>query len=314
MVVPGNDLKGFCRSALISAKSDSGGGTGTDGGYLVKTSLSPSEPWSYPSEWVPRVWPESKQAIFVIRSVEGQSLTFNFRYFRYFPSTSKTYVSSVDWGDGTTSDIKKISYGKIYTLSHTYTEETGYLVTDKNGEQYYQWIVKFSSFYEDEAFDGVLCGVGYDGCEVQFSHFSEDFVINNSVRLNPTTSGITTVFVNNNYLESIEISEIPSDFVRNCEKLYNIKYNNVGRETGTGDIFENCQSLKTLPEINFKTLKSGSFIDIPIEFLIINDIETIEENAFVRCNNLKLVLIPSSCSVSDKAFSACNINNTLIIE
>lgn len=316
MIIPGNDIKSFCRSALLSAMqdggSDDGGGGDTSGGYCVKAPVTASQ-WVYPDNWIPRVWPENNQAVFVVRSVEGKTLTVTLYVYRTFPDSSASNVVSIDWGDGQTTEIARSSTTKyVSKATHTYTSGTGFAVTEDE-ETYQQWIITYNSYYEDEAFSGTFCGIVCSyGIQIQYAQFSEDFKLGEIHNVSSSTS-TGAIFPNCKYLEYIGTPDIRNSFAGGCINLKYVNYIDVGNEVGTRGLFNGCTNLKSLPKINFKTLGSEALASSGLEYFVCDSISYIDEYAFEDCSDLKVVVIPSSCEIHKTAFKNSGIVNNLEI-
>lgn len=160
MIIPGNDIKSFCRSALISAMQEQGGGGGGGGGGGEGGNIPPDPTeWEYPADWIQLDTPGQYEAVLVYGFADGdeKSMYFNIRRpaDAIYTDYNDTYCI-IDWGDG---NVQEINYytnqdtaqstidTRYYKISHTYTAP-GQIA---DGKEQYKIKISFIPKYSDNS-------------------------------------------------------------------------------------------------------------------------------------------------------------------
>ena len=117
-----NDLRSSCRSLLLGAYQEGGGGSDNDD-------------WTYPSDWLTLPDPAENEVYLLIANNQSISPDST-HYINVYPSSASI---GVDWGDGTISDTHTQSM-------HSYTFGAGSPIAE-NSEQYIVRITTDGSNY-----------------------------------------------------------------------------------------------------------------------------------------------------------------------
>lgn len=158
MIIPGNDVKSFCRSALLSAMQEQQGGGGGGGGEGGNIPPDPTE-WEYPADWIQLDTPGQYEACLVYGFADGDEKSMYFTIRRpadaIYTDYNDTYCV-IDWGDG---NVQEINYytnqdtaqntidKRYYKISHTYTE-AGQMA---DGKEQYKIKINFVPLYADNS-------------------------------------------------------------------------------------------------------------------------------------------------------------------
>lgn len=264
-----NDLRSSCRSLLLGAYQDSGGGD------------TPTEAkWEYPSNWLPLPDVGANEAAFLI-FVKNTAENYNFSIANGDYDIKPSYA---DWGDGAiyngTEDTRDKHNNLIYGDSHFYYFEDGTPLTDNLS----MFVLRVR--YPDGGWiDNVEIGTSNSGIYIPA------FTIDCSLW---GTSGITRFIISNygNNLHYVKFCGDPENFGIRTFPLQNS--GNLKRVD-----FENPPT--KLPDYAFNGCNALNFDNLP-------DLESVTDignYCFCNCNSLEKISLPSLTAMGDYCFQWC---------
>ena len=223
MIVPGNDIKSFCRSALVNSLSSS-----------TPEPIKPVEPvdWEYPEDWLQLENPGQSEIKVLIGSNSSDSdlitdacYTTRVIIYNSKPEASGTTICSINWGDGNTIDVisgQSGTYihkaGETYYVKHKYEQGSGHTLSD--GRE--QWILSIDM--KKPSTHNFITSSEYSSSNFEMSTMM--------LKMGSSTffseKGNTKPFFKKNYLlEYIKVSGLMSNCFDGCKKLKQIEFTNI---------------------------------------------------------------------------------------
>lgn len=286
-----NDLRSSCRSLLLGAYQDSGGGD-----------IPAGEKWEYPSNWLPLPDVGANEAAFLI-FVKNTAENYN------FVITSGDYdikPSYADWGDGAiyngTEDTRDKHNNLIYGDVHLYYFEDGTPLTDN-----LSMFVLRVRYPNGGWIDNVEIGIGNSGiyipafsidCSLLGTSSYNRFIISrygNNLHYvkfcgDPENFGIRQFpLQNSGNLKRVDFENPPTKLPDYCFYFCGaLTYANLPDLTAVTDIGSNC----------FRACDSLEKISLP-------SVLSVDDYCFQNCNALREVSMPEVLSVGSSAFYQC---------
>ena len=257
MVIPGNDIKSFCRSALINSLSSS----------PTPEPVKPVEPgdWKYPEDWLQLENPGQNEikALIGSNSLDRDSITdacYTTRVIIYNskPEASGTTICSINWGDGNSIDVVSgqsgtdiHKSGETYYVKHKYEQGSGHTLNDVRE----QWILSIDM--KKPSTHNFITSNEYSSSNYEMSTMM--------LKMGSSTffseKGNTKPFFKKNYLlEYIKVSGLMSNCFDGCKKLKQIEFTNINSiQEIPSSCFMDCDSLEKIKLEKIKSFGTKSF-------------------------------------------------------
>ena len=285
---------GFAAGIAVAKKKFGGGGGD-----------KPEHDWDY-QKWLDLPEPNDNQAVFLIQAPDGfLNCRFYIGYNDYDSSLTEDGFS-IDWGDGSDTEIFAAN---ITEIAHLYDEPGEYIVT-------------FTHIYKAIAIGKVNNGLGWS--RIIMAKYGRNILIPSS------SSG----FSDCNYLRYVRLSPdvIPSDnFFYRCFSLkeiewegtittlaqrmffacYNLNFDTINFDINSFDIpdacFRSCFGLKIqkLPTEKINSIGKQAFYDCQFTNIALPNCTSIGERAFYQSKSLKEIIAPNCTFVDQYAFNTC---------
>lgn len=288
---------GFAAGVAVAKKKFGGGGGD-----------KPEHDWDY-QKWLDLPEPNDNQAVFLIQAADGFLNCYFYIGYNDYDSSITEDGFSIDWGDGSDTEIFAAN---IMAISHLYAEPGEYVVT-------------FTHIYKAFGIGKYNTGSAY--ARIIMAKYGRDILIpNNSsgfadcrylryVRLSPDVipSNVSTGFFSRCFsLKEIEwegtITELTQNMFFAC---YNLNFDTLNFDINSFDIpsgcFESCFGLKIqkLPTAKITSIGYQAFYGCQFTSINLPNCTSIGAQAFSQSRSLKEIIAPNCTFVDQYAFNTC---------